>query len=62
MSAAATAFGVILVLVMMQDVFEVLLRGLPEWRPTGVPENWQGSEHGGLARKLLEQVPSRPEA
>jgi len=33
---------------------------LADWLPTSEPDNWQTSDYGALAKKLVDKAPSRP--
>jgi hypothetical protein len=39
---------------------QFLMLRLPDWLPTTAPDNWQTSAHGALAKKLIDDAPSRP--
>ncbi|HEV2675402.1 MAG TPA: potassium channel family protein [Aliidongia sp.] len=39
---------------------QFLMLRLPDWMPTSTPDNWQTSIHGDLAKRLVDDAPSRP--
>ena len=39
---------------------QFLLLRLPDWLPSEVPDNWQRSAHGDLAKQLIDDLPPRP--
>ncbi len=39
---------------------EFLTLRLADWLPTSAPDNWQTSDYGALAKKLVDTAPSRP--
>jgi hypothetical protein len=41
-------------------VSQFLLIGLPDWLPSQIPDNWQRSAQGDLARRLIDEVPPQP--